>query len=69
MNLFGVPMPPIVIGLVLGPIIERNLRDALTVHHMDLTIFVTRPISAALLVITVVTVAIAVYRGRKKASA
>lgn len=64
---FGVPMPPIVIGLVLGPIIERNLRDALTVHHMDLTIFLTRPISAALLVITVATLAIVVYRGRKAA--
>ncbi|MDX1374199.1 MAG: tripartite tricarboxylate transporter permease [Burkholderiales bacterium] len=64
---FGVPMPPIVIGLVLGPIIERNLRDALTVHHMDPMIFVTRPISAALLVVTVATVAVAVYRGRTAA--
>ncbi|MGP1678690.1 MAG: tripartite tricarboxylate transporter permease [Burkholderiales bacterium] len=62
---FGVPMPPIVIGLVLGPIIERNLRDALTVHHMDLTVFLTRPISAVLLAITVVTVAIVVHRGRR----
>ena len=64
---FGVPMPPIVIGLVLGPIIERNLRDALTVHHMDLTVFLTRPISAVLLVITVTTLAIAVHRGRRQA--
>jgi putative tricarboxylic transport membrane protein len=63
---YGVPMPPIVIGLVLGPIIERNLRDALTVHHMDLTVFLTRPISAALLAISVVTVAITLYRGNSK---
>lgn len=47
---FGVPMAPMVLGLVLGPIIESNLRDALTVHHMDLSVFLTRPISACLLV-------------------
>jgi len=64
---FGVPMAPIVLGLVLGPIIERNLRDALTVHHMDLTVFLTRPISAVLLAITVATVAMAVYRGSARA--
>ena len=62
--MFGIPMPPIVLGLVLGPIIERNLRDALTVHHMDLTVFLTRPISAALLVATVATIALAIRRGR-----
>lgn len=61
---FAIPMPPIVIGLVLGPIIERNLRDALTVHHMDLAIFLTRPISAALLLATVAAVAFALWQGR-----
>jgi len=35
---------------------------------MDLTIFITRPISAVLLAITVATVAIAVYRGKKKST-
>ena len=48
----GLPMPPLVLGLVLGPIIERNLRDALTVHAMDWTVFLTRPISLVLLILT-----------------
>jgi putative tricarboxylic transport membrane protein len=46
---FGLPMAPMVLGLVLGPIIESNLRDALTVHNMDVSVFFKRPISAALL--------------------
>ena len=48
----GLPMPPLVLGLVLGPIIERNLRDALTVHAMDWTVFLARPISLGLLILT-----------------
>jgi len=48
----GLPIPPLVLGLVLGPIVERNLRDALTVHAMDWSVFVTRPISALLLLAT-----------------
>lgn len=48
----GIPMAPIVLGLVLGPIIEGNLRQAMTVHDMDFTVFITRPISAVLLLAT-----------------
>ncbi len=56
---FGIPMAPMVLGLVLGPIIESNLRDALTVHEMDVTVFITRPISAVLLVGIVLTIYLA----------
>ncbi|MDR2056328.1 MAG: tripartite tricarboxylate transporter permease [Desulfovibrio sp.] len=59
----GLPMPPLVLGLVLGPIIEKNLRDALTVHRMDLSVFVTRPLSATLIAAAVLTVLVAARRG------
>ena len=52
---FGFPMAPIVLGLVLGPMIETNLRDALVANDMDPTVFFLRPISAALLVATILT--------------
>ena len=64
LGLLGLPMPPLVLGLVLGPIIEKNLRDAIVVHQMDLTVFLTRPISAALLVATLLTL---VWVGRSLA--
>ncbi|TNE35556.1 MAG: C4-dicarboxylate ABC transporter permease [Alphaproteobacteria bacterium] len=52
---FGFPMAPIVIGLVLGPIIEVNLRNGLVSNDMDVSVFFTRPISAALLAAIVIT--------------
>ena len=62
----GLPMPPLVLGLVLGPIIEKNLRDALVVHHMDLTVFITRPISAVIMAVTLLTLILAVRGARRK---
>ena len=61
----GLPMPPLVLGLVLGPIIEKNLRDALVVNQMDLTVFVTRPISAGILALTLLTLGLAVRKARR----
>jgi putative tricarboxylic transport membrane protein len=39
------PAAPFVLGLVLGPILDENLRRALTVHSGSLLPFVTRPIA------------------------
>jgi putative tricarboxylic transport membrane protein len=41
---------PLLMGFVLGPMMEENLRRAMTISHGDPTIFVTRPISLVLLV-------------------
>jgi putative tricarboxylic transport membrane protein len=43
---FKIPTAPAVLGIVLGPILEQNLRNALTANQMDATVFLTRPISA-----------------------
>ena len=61
---FDFPMAPIVNGLVLGPIIEVNLRNGLAANAMDLTIFITRPISAVLLAAILVTLAWSTWRAR-----
>lgn len=47
---FDFPVAAVVLGLVLGPILETNLRNALIGSQMDPTIFVRRPISLAILV-------------------
>jgi putative tricarboxylic transport membrane protein len=40
------PVSPIVLGFVLGPMLEENFRRALLISHGDLAIFIQRPISA-----------------------
>ena len=43
---------PMVLGFILGPMIESNLRRSLIASFGDLTTFFTRPISAVFLVLT-----------------
>ncbi|WP_219420205.1 tripartite tricarboxylate transporter permease [Pseudonocardia nigra] len=49
----GFPLAPVVLGLVLGPIVEINFMQSVIKTNWDLTQFFTRPISAVLLVVTV----------------
>jgi putative tricarboxylic transport membrane protein len=49
----GFPLAPVVLGLVLGPIVEKNFMQSVIKTNWDLTQFLTRPISAALLAVTV----------------
>ncbi len=49
---FGFPLPPIVMGLLLGPIAEESLRQSLVVSDGSWSIFVAKPISAVFLVVT-----------------
>ncbi|MDN3015381.1 tripartite tricarboxylate transporter permease [Paenibacillus sp. BSR1-1] len=46
------PIAPLVLGLVLGPMVENNLRRALTISNGDYSVFFTRPISMVFLLIT-----------------
>jgi putative tricarboxylic transport membrane protein len=54
MKKYDISGAPLVIGLVLGPILEQSLYRSLSLAHGDMTVFVTRPISATLLGIAVV---------------
>ncbi|MEP6873495.1 MAG: tripartite tricarboxylate transporter permease, partial [Burkholderiales bacterium] len=40
------PVSPIVLGFVLGPMLEENFRRAMLLSRGDLMVFVQRPISA-----------------------
>lgn len=42
------PLTPILLGLVMGPILEGRVRQALGGSNGDLSIFITRPISAVI---------------------
>jgi putative tricarboxylic transport membrane protein len=43
------PLAPLVLGLVLGPMIENNMRRALTASNGDFMIFIEKPISLVFL--------------------
>ncbi|MCJ8521434.1 putative tricarboxylic transport membrane protein [Pseudorhizobium tarimense] len=51
----GIPRAPIILALVLTPIMETSLRQALTMSRGSLSIFVSRPLAAALLLVVLAT--------------
>lgn len=51
---------PLLLGFVLGPFLEENLRRALIISRGDPTTFLTRPISATLLALALVALVAAV---------
>ena len=51
----GIPVAPIVLGMVLGPIVEQNFMVSMIKSEWDLTQFFTRPTAAILGVMTILT--------------
>jgi TctA family transporter len=56
----GCEPAPLVLGFILGPLMEENLRRSLVLSRGDPIIFIERPISATLLAATLVVVALIV---------
>jgi len=57
MRRFDFPVAPVVIGMILGPMAEQALRQALTIAQGDWSVFVTRPGSAAILAVALLALA------------
>lgn len=49
---------PFVLGFILGPMLEEYLRRAMIISNGDATVFLTRPISAALLAVAAVVLVV-----------
>lgn len=49
----GIPPFPLVIGLVLGPLLELRMKQSLSLSNGDPSVFLTRPIAATLLALSV----------------
>jgi putative tricarboxylic transport membrane protein len=57
---------PMLLGFVLGPLMEENLRRAMLIARGDATVFFTRPISGVLLGIAIVLLILAVLPTMRK---
>ena len=54
MRRYDFPTAPVVVGMILGPLAEAQMRNALSIGEGKWGIFVERPMSLALLVVVVV---------------
>ncbi|HEU4922063.1 MAG TPA: tripartite tricarboxylate transporter permease, partial [Burkholderiales bacterium] len=52
----GFPVAPFVLGLVLGDIVDKNLRRGLVISDGDLSPFLTRPMAGVLAAVVILTV-------------
>jgi tripartite-type tricarboxylate transporter receptor subunit TctC len=59
---FGFPAAPMVLAFVLGPIMETSLRQSLIMSRADFLVFWTRPVSAALMTVFVIVIALPLIR-------
>ena len=66
MRRVGFEGAPFILALVLGPIMETSLRQSLLISRGDFSIFLTRPICAVLIVLTVAFLIWPLFTGRKK---
>jgi putative tricarboxylic transport membrane protein len=62
------PMPPLVLGNILGDLLDKNLRRGLTLSDGDLGAFFTRPISAVFVALIVLTIAASLPPVRRAAA-
>ena len=55
-NRIDYPVPPILLGIILGPLVESNFGRTLLISDGNLTIFLKRPISIFFILIIVLTI-------------
>jgi putative tricarboxylic transport membrane protein len=51
MRRWDLPIPPLVMGIILGPMAEQYFLTSMVANGNDVTVFVTRPVSAVILVL------------------
>ena len=57
---------PLMLGLILGPMMEQTLRRAMLLSRGDPTVFLTNKISLAMLLMSAAALAFSLYSGRRK---
>jgi putative tricarboxylic transport membrane protein len=60
------PMPPLILGFILGGMIEKNLRRALLINDGSFSFLWERPISLCLFILMILIVLLQIYQGIRK---
>jgi putative tricarboxylic transport membrane protein len=58
------PLTPIALTIIIGPMMEQALRQAMTISRGDVSIFFTRPLSACLLIVAMIVLTMPLWRPR-----
>jgi putative tricarboxylic transport membrane protein len=72
MRRFDFPTAPVVVGMILGPLAEAQLRNAVSIGEGSFSVFLQRPMSLVLLVLVaaiLVLPRVARARSRRRAAA
>jgi putative tricarboxylic transport membrane protein len=67
LNKFGYSNPALLIGFILGPMLEESYRQTILIYGWSPLIFITRPFSLVMLILTVVAVYTIVKRKIREA--
>ena len=59
---YGFPVSPLILGLILGPLLERNLRQAIQVSNEGVWGIVSRPLTAVVLLVVVINFCVPLIR-------
>ncbi len=62
MRRYDLPIPPLIMGVILGPMAEQFFLTSMVANANDLSVFVTRPISAVILMMSALMVLWPVFR-------
>lgn len=62
----GFEPAPLLLGFVLGPMVEENFRRALLLSRGDMTVFLTRPISGICITLAIIMLSYVAYKRLRK---
>ncbi len=66
LRVLNYPMPPLILGFILGGMLEKNLRRAILINDGSFSFMWERPISLALFVVMIIIVLLQIYQGIQK---
>jgi putative tricarboxylic transport membrane protein len=69
MRVYDFPIAPVLIGLILGPMAEKQLRQALAIGQGDPTVLVASPLAATLLLLAAVALLLPIMLSRLRGAA
>ncbi len=62
MRRFNYPIAPLVLGVILGPLAERNFMTTMISFHNDWTVFFTRPVSGFMMLLSIAALLLPLWK-------